>query len=79
MRFGELSAVEARIIAMYRKVKRKDVFLSVMESVVSVDERAVNDALQLMKRHQNTDNIQGKVIDFQSVQRKHEIHETGNT
>lgn len=79
MRFGELSAVEARIIAMYRKVKRKDIFLSVMESVVSVDERAVNDALQLMKRHQNTDNIQGKVIDFQSVQGKHEIHETGNT
>lgn len=71
MRFGELSAVEARIIAMYRKVKRKDVFLSVIESVVSVDE--------LMQRHQKADSTQGKVIDFQSVQGKHEIHETGNT
>lgn len=76
MRFGELTAVEARIIAMYRKVKRKDVFLSVMESVVSADERAVNDAVQLMQRHQKADSTQGKVIDFQSVQRKHEIHET---
>ena len=54
MRFGELSATEARIIMMYRKVKRKDVFLGVMESVVSADERAINDAMQVMQRHQKS-------------------------
>ncbi len=67
MRFGELSVVEARIIAMYRKAKRKDVFLSVMESVVSVDEEmAVNNALQ-SRRRQGADSTQSKIIDFQCM------------
>lgn len=66
MRFGELSAVEAWIIKVYRK-SMKTQYGKILLDSVRITESMMNEA------NQSPD---CQVIDFQSAQGKHEIHET---